>query len=358
MWREIWLDDPPATLVRMPAVLQPNKMKGTMSSSLLIAESVSYLHPDKICDQISDLLLDEYLRQDPYSRVAIEAAGGHGHVALFGEVTSKGVVDHEKVVRQYYQKISGKDIEVVSHIAAQSPEIAQGVDTGGAGDQGMMIGYACNENEASMPQEMYLARKLLKGFEVDAKSQVTLENGEVTSVVLSAQGKTQEELKQHIVQCGVEVAEKNIFANYTGAFEVGGFDADSGCTGRKIVVDAYGARVPVGGGAFSGKDATKVDRSGAYMARWVALQLLQKYGASEVLVKLGYAIGKAEPVLQVAVVDGVAERVEYDCRPAAIIERFELRKPQYLDVARNGHFGRVGEVGWEEITRHRNNILC
>ena len=319
-----------------------------MSSLKLIAESVTYLHPDKICDQLSDLLLDEYLRQDPYSRVAIETAGGHGQVALFGEVTSTGEVDHAAVARQYYKKITGKDIQVSSHIAAQSPEIAQGVASGGAGDQGMMLGYACSENELFLPQELYLARKLLAGFDVDAKSQVTLEHGEVTSVVLSAQGKTQAELKQHILQCGVEVDEKQIFANYTGAFEVGGFDADSGCTGRKIVVDAYGSRVPVGGGAFSGKDATKVDRSGAYMARWVALQLLKKYGASEVLVKLGYAIGKAEPVLQVAWVDGVAERVEYDCRPQAIIERFELRRPIYLDTARNGHFGRIGGVGWEE----------
>lgn len=320
-----------------------------MHSHKLIAESVSYLHPDKICDQISDLLLDKYLEQDPYSRVAIETAGGHGWIALFGEVTSTGSVDHETAVREYYRQITNKDICVVSHITAQSREIAQGVDAGGAGDQGMMIGYACNENETYLPQEMFLARNLLKGFDVDSKSQVTIENGKVASVVLSAQGKTQTELKRHIKACGLRINSKSIFANYTGSFETGGFDADSGCTGRKIVVDAYGPRVPVGGGAFSGKDATKVDRSGAYMARWVALQLLKKHGAHEVLVKIGYAIGKAEPVLQVAIVDGIETSFEYDCRPHAIIERFGLRQPIFLDTAKNGHFGRILEVAWEKL---------
>ena len=323
--------------------------KGDMKNSQLIAESVTYLHPDKICDQISDLLLDEYLKQDPLSRVAIETTGGHGYIALFGEVTSKGYVDHISEVKKYYKKLTSKDIDVISHITTQSPEISQGVTTGGAGDQGIMVGYACCDNEVYLPQEMYLARKLLRGFEVDGKSQVTMENNTLLSVVLSVQGKTQNQLKRHVKACGLDIDPQKIYANYTGAFELGGFDADSGCTGRKIVVDAYGPRVPVGGGAFSGKDATKVDRSAAYMARWIALQLLKKYEAKEVLIKIGYAIGKADPVLKTALVDGVETNFDYDCRPQSIIERFDLRKPIYLDLARNGHFGRGGMVAWEKF---------
>ncbi len=315
----------------------------------LIAESVSHMHPDKICDQISDLILDEYLKIDPYSRVAVETVGGHGTIALFGEITSKGRFDHEAVVKKYYKKIAGKTIRVISKIAAQSPEIAQGVNTGGAGDQGIMVGYACSENELFIPQEIYLARKLLHGFNVDAKSQVTIENGEVTSVVLSVQNKTKEELTKHVKQCGIDIDTKKIFANNTGAFKIGGFDADSGCTGRKIVVDAYGPRVPVGGGAFSGKDATKVDRSAAYMARFIALKLLKKYGAEEVLVKLGYVIGRIDPVIQIADVDGKETTFDYDCRPQAILEQFDLRKPIYLDLAKNGHFGRGNAVSWEAV---------
>lgn len=323
----------------------PNKMS---KNRQLIAESVTYLHPDKICDQISDFLLDEFLKQDPFSRVAIETAGGHGHLALFGEVTSKGKVDCEKTVSHYYRKLTGKNLKVVSKISQQSPEIAQGVNGGGAGDQGIMVGYACAENATYLPQEMYLARKLLHGFAVDGKSQVVLENGRVDNVVLSVQGKTRAELKKHVRQCGLKVAANKIFANYTGAFEVGGFDADSGVTGRKIVVDAYGPRVPVGGGAFSGKDATKVDRSAAYMARWIALQLLKKAGAKEVLVKIGYVIGRAQPVFKLAWIDGRKKAFNYDCRPQAIIERFSLRRPQYHDLARHGHFGRKN-LPWEQL---------
>ncbi|MEI6326732.1 MAG: methionine adenosyltransferase domain-containing protein [Candidatus Roizmanbacteria bacterium] len=318
-------------------------------SAKLIAESVTYMHPDKICDQISDVILDEYLKQDPYSRVAIETGGGHGQIALFGEVTSKARLDLAKIVKKYYRSLTGNDINVVSHIVTQSPEIAQGVDTGGAGDQGIMVGYACNENDQYIPQEMYLARKLLKGFDVDAKAQVTIEDGVITSVVLSVQGKSQSALIKHVKKCGLKVDEKKIYANYTGAFDIGGFDADSGVTGRKIVVDAYGPRVPVGGGAFSGKDATKVDRSAAYMARWVALKLLKKHKASEVLVKIGYVIGKAEPLIQSAIVDGKEIGFDYDCTPRAIIKRFGLRKPIYADLAKNGHFGRVGKLAWEKV---------
>ncbi len=337
--------------IHIRTVLQPKLMKGTMKNSTLIAETVSYLHPDKICDQISDFILDEYLKQDPYSRVAVETAGGHGHVGLFGEVTSKGQVDHVAAVKKFYYSLTGKEIEVTSHISAQSPEIAQGVNSGGAGDQGIMVGYACNENELYIPQEMYLARKLLAGLQVDAKSQVTLENDVVSSVVISAQGKTQSELLRRVKKCGIGLSAKHIFANYTGAFEIGGFDADSGCTGRKIVVDAYGPRVPVGGGAFSGKDATKVDRSAAYMARWIALQLLKKQGAQEVVVKIGYAIGLAEPVVKYAVIDGTQTSFNYDCRPQAIIEQLGLRQPIFADLARYGHIGRINQLPWEIFDR-------
>lgn len=314
-----------------------------------VAESVSFMHPDKICDQISDLILDVYLTQDPKSRVAIETIGGHGRIILVGEVTSRAVVSCTSVVRSWYKKLTDQPMQVESFISQQSPQISRGVDTGGAGDQGVMIGYACRENDQYIPHEMFLARKLLRGFEVDAKSQVVIENKKVTSVVLSVQGEKPESLQEHVINCGLEVSRKNIFANFTGAFDMGGFDADSGCTGRKIVVDAYGPRVPVGGGAFSGKDATKVDRSAAYMARWVALKLLKKYGAKEVLVTLGYVIGKAEPLIKSALIDGRETSFRFDCRPQAIIERFKLLKPQYLDLARNGHFGRLGEVPWEKV---------
>ncbi len=314
----------------------------------LIAESVTYLHPDKICDQISDVLLDAYLKSDPYARVAIEAVGGHGNIALFGEVTSEYKVNHEAVIRTYYKKITGQNIKVYSNIVKQSPEISQGVDQGGAGDQGIMIGYACSDNESCLPQEMYLCRKLLDGFDRDGKSQVTIENGKITSVVLSVQGKTQTKLRQRVKNIGIKIDPSCVYVNNTGSFEIGGFEADSGCTGRKIVVDAYGPRVPVGGGAFSGKDPTKVDRSAAYMARWIALQLLNKYGAREVIVKLGYAIGHRQPLIKSACVDDKEVSFDYDCRPLAIIERFSLRKPIYTDLAKNGHFGRKN-LAWEQI---------
>ncbi len=323
-------------------------MNTKRKNSELIAESVTYLHPDKICDQVSDVLLDAYLRQDPYARVAIEAIGGHGRIALFGEVTSDHEVDHETVVRRYYKKITGQNIEVSSNITKQSPEISQGVNQGGAGDQGIMVGYACSDNELYLPQEMYLCRQLLDGFDRDGKSQVTIENGKITSLVLSVQGKTQAELRQHIKNTGIEVDPSCIYVNNTGSFEIGGFEADSGCTGRKIVVDAYGPRVPVGGGAFSGKDATKVDRSAAYMARWIAIQLLNKYGAEEVIVKLGYVIGHDKPLIKDACVDGQKVSFDYDCRPLAIIERFNLRQPIYADLAKNGHFGRKN-LKWEQM---------
>lgn len=313
-----------------------------------IAESVTKYHPDKICDGIADAIVDACLEQDKHSRVAVDAIGGHGVMMLMGEVTSQARLDFSQVAQEKYQQLTGQDIKVLANITQQSPEIAQKVNLGGAGDQGLMIGYACNENEQHLPQEMHLARRLLEGFEVDGKSQVVMQDKEVVNVVLSVQGKSQRELEQHVLLV-LPHPPCEMYCNNIGKFEVGGFESDSGCTGRKIVVDAYGGRVPVGGGAFSGKDPTKVDRSGAYMARWIALQLLKKYGAREVLVKLGYVIGRAEPLLQTAVINGKEEELQgYDCRPAAIIEQFDLLRPIYNDLAENGHFGRK-ELAWEKV---------
>lgn len=312
-----------------------------------IAESVSYLHPDKVCDQISDNLVDAFIKQDPNARVAIETAGGHGHVSLYGEITAHAEVDIVAETKKLYKNLTGDDIAVESYISQQSPEISTGVNRGGAGDQGVMVGYACRENELYLPQEMYLCRKLLKGIKSDAKSQVVVEGKKLLSVVLSVQGKDKQELEQHVKKSIKIGPNTHLFINNTGAFTIGGFDADSGCTGRKIVVDAYGPRVPVGGGAFSGKDATKVDRSAAYMARWIALQLLEKHGAKEVIVRIGYVIGGDEPLIKQAIIDGKETTFDYDCRPESIIEQFKLRRPIYLQTARYGHFGHIGEYPWE-----------
>lgn len=312
------------------------------------AEAVTPYHVDKICDQISDAILDACLEQDPMSRVAVETIGGHGVIVLMGEVTTKADVNFADIAKGVYFDLIGENIGVLTNIVKQSPDIARGVDTGGAGDQGIMIGYACNENEMFIPQESYLARQILKPFETDGKSQVTLEDGVIKNIVLSVQGKIQGELLEYLnSEYGPNPG--NYFCNNTGAFEIGGFEADSGVTGRKIVVDAYGPRVPVGGGAFSGKDPTKVDRSGTYMARWIALNYLKEYGAKEVLVKLAYVIGGNKPIMERAVVDGKEGDIkDYDCRPEAIIERFDLRKPIYKDTAKNGHFGRKN-LPWEKI---------
>jgi len=311
-------------------------------NTIQTAESVTAWHPDKVCDQISDAIVDACIAQDPFSRVAVETIGGHGVIVLIGEVTTTTEVDFVSIAKEVYEGLFHKDIGVLCTIVKQSPNIARGVDTGGAGDQGIMVGYACRENEVYIPQEMYLARKLLQGFETDGKSQVTI--GDTITVVLSVQGKTKEELEKYIHAIIPSV--HGMYCNNTGAFDIGGFDGDTGCTGRKIVVDAYGPRVPVGGGAFSGKDPTKVDRSGAYMARWIALDLLHR-GAQEVKVELAYVIGGIKPVMMMATIDGKQETISYDCRPQAIIERFDLRKPIYQDIARNGHFGR--NLPWEVI---------
>ena len=295
--------------------------------------------------------MDACIAQDPKSRVAVETLGGHGTIVLIGEVTTKAEVNFQEIAQKTYQDLTRKTIGVLSNISKQAPEIAQGVNTGGAGDQGIMVGYACRENEKHIPQELFLARDVLDGYVADGKSQITLTDGKISQVVLSVQGETQEYLNTEVKMFLDHFPHKEnvqVFCNNTGSFTTGGFDADSGVTGRKIVVDAYGPQVPVGGGAFSGKDPTKVDRSAAYMARYIALDTLKKFGAKEVLVHIAYVIGGIDPVMVQIKADGMPYYADYDCRPEAIIERFNLRRPIYQDLAKNGHFGRK-ELAWEKV---------
>lgn len=310
---------------------------------LRTAESVSPKHPDKICDQISDSILDEIIKQDETSRVAIETVGGHKEVLVTGEVTTTAKVDYESVVRRFVPK----SYEVRVNVVEQSPEIAAKVDTGGAGDQGIMVGYATNETENLMPLEADLSRELNKliyaKFPHDGKTQVTVEDGVIQSVVASFQHAKKPELEELIVEWLKDkdhAKDVVVFANPVGDWDQGGFEADAGLTGRKLAVDNYGPRIPLGGGAFSGKDATKVDRSAAYMARRVAVDYLKKRKAKEVYCYLAYAIGVAEPVQATVVVDGKEEQVEgYDLTPKGIIESLDLRKPQFAETAKWGHFG-------------------
>lgn len=307
------------------------------------AESVSPKHPDKLCDQISDALLDAHLSEDPNARVAIDVAGGHGYVFVTGEVTSRAKnVDVEAIVR----RIAG-DVAIYQHVVAQSPEIAQGVDTGGAGDQGIMIGYATSETSELLPLEVVLSRKLnerlFETWPYDGKTQVTLKDGVIVSVVASFQHAPQNELRAAVQEWVKEqVASDDVILhiNPSGDWNLGGFDADAGLTGRKLIVDNYGPRISIGGGAFSGKDASKVDRSAAYMARKIAVDYLKKRETKEVFVRLAYAIGVAEPLEATVIVDGAHEQVEgYDLTPRGIIKTLDLLKPQFEETARYGHFG-------------------
>ena len=306
------------------------------------AEVVTPKHPDKICDRISDAILDACLEQDPDSRVAIETMGGHGIITVTGELTTKAFVDIPEVVKKVY----GKDIGVQTNIVRQSPEIAQGVDVGGAGDQGIMIGYACNDNDELVPQEYYLARKLAQriyeDYPFDGKTQVTLlEDGKARVVASFQNAKTKalEELCKRFFRV-LDIEIESLHCNPAGDWSLGGFDADAGLTGRKLAVDNYGPRVPLGGGAFSGKDATKVDRSAAYMARYIAVGLLKENNAKEVLVRLAYAIGYDQPLEATAIIDGKAETIEgYDISPKEIIRLLDLKKPQFSKTAEWGHMG-------------------
>ncbi len=308
------------------------------------AESVSPKHPDKLCDQISDAILDAYLREDPNARVAAETCGGHGVVFVTGEITSSAEnIDIPAIVK----RIAG-DVEVHTKIVKQSPEIAQGVDTGGAGDQGIMIGFACDETPELLPREVVLSRRLnqyiFAKFPFDGKTQVTIApDGSIDSIVASFQNASQAELEKLVREFIAEndlSGKLELHLNPAGDWNQGGFDADTGLTGRKLIVDNYGPRVAIGGGCYSGKDPSKVDRSAAYMARRIAVDYLRNRGAHEVLVRLAYAIGYAEPLEKTVIIDGQPEEITgYDLTPNGIIEFLDLKRPIYEQTARYGHYG-------------------
>ncbi len=368
-------------------------------SYLFTSESVSEGHPDKICDQISDAVLDALLAQDAMSRVACETFVTTGLVFVGGEVTTKGYIEIQDVVRRVIRDIGYTKAEyrfdadscsVLSAIHSQSPDIAQGVDTGGAGDQGMMFGYATNETPEFMPMPIQFAHRLVRRLadirkkhprlmpylRPDAKSQVTVEYqgrraARVHTVVIStqhdpsvSQKRIREDVIEHVINQVIPERLRDrkliVHVNPTGRFEIGGPHGDSGLTGRKIIVDTYGGRAPHGGGAFSGKDPTKVDRSAAYAARHVAKNLVASGLAEECLVQVAYAIGVADPVsLQVStngtgrIPDSELERVilkEIDMTPRGIIKRLGLRRPIYRKTAAYGHFGRSDkEFTWENL---------
>lgn len=341
-------------------------------------ESVTSGHPDKVCDQISDAILDAFLKLDPRSRVAVETFGGHGKLVIGGEVTSKGNVDYVKIARQVYKDIGYKEgLEISAHIVKQSPDIAMGVDTGGAGDQGIMYGFATNETTEFLPKGVVLAHKLAKRLEEmrkkgkikwlrpDAKTQVTYTNGKLHTVLVSTQHLASvnlEEIKKEVTKkiiypllSPVERKSVKILVNPTGKFVAGGFEADTGLTGRKIMVDTYGGLIPHGGGCFSGKDATKVDRSAAYMCRHVAKSLVASGYAKEALVSVAYAIGMAEPLM----IEAINEKGEnlakivrdnFDFKPLSIIEYLGLRNPIFHKTSAYGHFGKAG-LPWEKTKK-------
>ena len=264
--------------------------------------------------------------------------GGHNLVVINGEVTSVGNPNIDSIVK----KIVGKDYKVQINLVKQSPEISRGVDTGGAGDQGIMMGYACDETKNFIPLEYELARNLcMKVFEkypYDGKTQVTVENGKVKNVVVSFQNSKNIELLPLVKKI---IKAEEYFINPAGEWSHGGFDADTGLSGRKLIVDNYGPEARIGGGSFSGKDFTKVDRSGAYMARKIAVDYLKKYKAKEVITKLAYAIGKKEPVMAVVILDGKENKIEgYDLSPSGIRELLKLEEVKYSDTCTWGHFGR------------------
>jgi S-adenosylmethionine synthetase len=366
---------------------------------LFTSESVTEGHPDKIADQISDAILDAILAQDPVSRVACETLVTTGMAIVAGEITTNAVVDYQEVVRAtitdvgYTRGKFGFDAEtcaVLSTIHRQSPDIAMGVDTGGAGDQGLMFGFACMETDELMPLPIMLAHKLVKGLSClrrdgtldylrpDGKSQVTVEYDDtrpvrVDAVVVSSQHSplvTNETMREDIIDKIVtrvipaEMMDKNtkIYVNPTGRFVVGGPHGDAGVTGRKIIVDTYGGAAPHGGGAFSGKDPTKVDRSACYMARYIAKNVVAAGIAERALVQLAYAIGVADPVSVMVHTEGTgripAERIteivraHFKLTPRGIMEELNLRRPIYKKTAAFGHFGRTEpEFTWERTDK-------
>jgi S-adenosylmethionine synthetase len=366
---------------------------------LFSSESVTEGHPDKIADQISDAILDAILAQDPVSRVACETLVTTGLALVAGEITTSAYVDFQDIVRATINDIGynrgkfGFDAEtcaVLSSIHSQSPDIAMGVDTGGAGDQGLMFGYACTETEELMPLPIMLAHKLTRGLSEgrragtldflrpDGKSQVSVEydNGKpvrVDTVVVSSQHSsavTNESLKEGIIETvvqkvipeGLMDSKTKILINPTGRFVVGGPHGDAGVTGRKIIVDTYGGAAPHGGGAFSGKDPTKVDRSATYMARYVAKNIVAAGLAERCTLQLAYAIGVAEPVSVLVDTDDTGQipdekiaelvRKNFNMTPRGIIEALDLRRPIYRKTAAFGHFGRTEpEFTWERTDK-------
>ncbi len=329
-----------------------------MQKEIRTSEFVTPSHPDKVCDQVADSILDEALKQDKMSRMAIEVMGGHGMLNIVGEVETKSKIDYEKQALKVCAQCGYDSVSVNVNISKQSSEIARGVSGGGAGDQGIMTGYACKENDLFIPQEHYLARDLssflYKRHKKDGKTQITTYGKEVKIIVASMadvpKKKLEEITKEWIENKRKEINFENckIIANPAGDWSRSGFEADTGLTGRKIVVDSYGPRVSVGGGSFSGKDPTKVDRSGAYMARRIALDYLKKRKVSEVFVKLAYVIGKKEPVMKTIQFGNKREIItDYDLTPKGIIKRLDLRKPIYKKTSRFGHFGKTGFT-WEE----------
>ena len=387
-----------------------------MEKRLFTSESVTEGHPDKICDQISDAILDELMRQDPMSRVACQTAITTGLVLVMGEITTKGYVDIQKVVRETIREIGydrakyGFDCDtcgVITALDEQSADIALGVDKAleakenkmtdeeidaiGAGDQGMMFGYATNETEEYMPYPISLAHKLarkltevrkngtLKYLRPDGKSQVTVEydeNGKpsrLDAVVLStqhdpevSQEQIHEDIKKYVFDTVLpqDMIDENtkFFVNPTGRFVIGGPHGDSGLTGRKIIVDTYGGYARHGGGAFSGKDCTKVDRSAAYAARYVAKNIVAAGLADKCEIQLSYAIGVAHPTSVMVDTFGTGKlsdeklveiiRENFDLRPAGIIKMLDLRRPIYKQTAAYGHFGRNDiDVPWEKTDK-------
>ena len=369
----------------------------TESSYLFTSESVTEGHPDKMADQISDAVLDEALRQDPMSRVACETLVTTGMVLMAGEITTKAYLDLAGIARKtvkgigYVGNSMGFDAEscaVISAIDPQSPDIAMGVDPGGAGDQGLMFGYACRETEELMPLPIMLAHQLthalaavrkagtLSWLRPDGKSQVTVEYqgntpSRVHTVVISTQHDadvTQDEIRQkvieHVIRPTIPAQLMDdatiIHVNPTGRFVTGGPQGDCGLTGRKIIVDTYGGAGGHGGGAFSGKDSTKVDRSASYMARHVAKNVVGAGLADRLTVQLAYAIGVTDPVSVHVDTTGTGKvddarivtliREHFPLTPKGIIEHLQLRRPVFQPTAAYGHFGRTGEgFTWEEL---------
>ncbi len=346
------------------------------SLSRYTTESVTAGHPDKVCDQISDAILDACLSQDPKSRVAVESFGSHGTLMLGGELTTTAKIDAEAIARQVYKDIGYTDeLKVLNTIVTQSPDISQGVDTGGAGDQGIMYGFATDETKEFLPLGVVLAHALARKLEgvrrdgslpwvmPDGKTQVTIDDGAVITALISTQHEesvSQEEIRAKLISDVFtpvlgDTSEIEILVNPTGKFVLGGFAADAGLTGRKIMVDTYGGLMPHGGGAFSGKDATKVDRSAAYMCRFAAKNLVANGHAKKALVSVAYAIGRVEPVMIEAFDDegnNLTDLVtkNFDFRPQAIIERLGLRSPIFRPTAAYGHFGVEGR-SWEQIVK-------